>query len=50
MLCAYHHDICVHRMGWNLEPLPDGSTRATSPDGKTTLRSHGPPPVTQPSG
>jgi hypothetical protein len=37
-------------MGWNLELLPDGSTRATSPDGKTTLRSHGPPPVTQPSG
>jgi hypothetical protein len=44
MLCAYHHDVCVHRMGWNLELLPDGSTRATSPDGKTVLRSHGPPP------
>jgi Domain of unknown function (DUF222) len=49
LLCAYHHDICVHRMGWNLELLPDGSTRATSPDGKTILRSHGPPPP-QPSG
>jgi hypothetical protein len=50
LLCAYHHDICVHRLGWNLELLPDGSTRATSPDGKTTLRSHGPPPAAQPSG
>ena len=34
LLCQYHHDICVHRLGWNLELLPDGSTRATSPDGK----------------
>jgi Domain of unknown function (DUF222) len=49
MLCQYHHDICVHRMGWNLELLPDGSTRATSPDGKTILRSHGPPPAAQPT-
>ncbi len=32
MLCQYHHDICVHRMGWEFELLPDGSTRATSPD------------------
>ncbi len=50
MLCQFHHDVCVHRMGWNLELLPDGSTRATSPDGKTILRSHGPPPATQPTG
>ena len=48
LLCQFHHDICVHRLGWNLELLPDGSTRATSPDGKLTLRSHGPPPATQP--
>ena len=50
LLCNYHHDICVHRLGWKFELLPDGSTRATSPDGKTILRSHGPPPPTQPSG
>ena len=50
MLCQYHHDVCVHRMGWDLELLPDGSTRATSPDGTTTLRSHPPPPASQPSG
>ena len=50
LLCEYHHDICVHRLGWDLELLPDGSTRATSPDKQTILRSHGPPPTTQPSG
>ena len=49
MLCQYHHDICVHRLGWEIELLPDGSTRATSPDRQTVLRSHGPPPTTQPS-
>jgi hypothetical protein len=49
LLCQYHHDICVHRMGWDLELLPDGSTRATSPDRQTILRSHGPPPP-EPSG
>jgi hypothetical protein len=50
MLCQYHHDICVHRLGWEIELLPDGSTRATSPDGKTILRSHPPPPAAQPTG
>ena len=45
LLCQYHHDICIHRLGWNLELLPDGSTRATSPDRKVVLRSHGPPPA-----
>jgi hypothetical protein len=50
MLCQYHHDICIHRLGWEIELLPDGSTRATSPDRKTILRSHGPPPAAQPSG
>jgi hypothetical protein len=49
LLCQYHHDICIHRLGWEFELLPDGSTRATSPDGKSILRSHGPPPP-QPSG
>jgi hypothetical protein len=48
LLCQYHHDICVHRNGWDIELLPDGSTRATSPDKQTVLRSHGPPPP-QPS-
>ena len=50
MLCQYHHDICIHRLGWEFELLPDGSTRAASPDGQVVLRSHGPPPTTQPTG
>ena len=50
MLCQYHHDICIHRLGWEIELLPDGSTRATSPDRQVVLRSHGPPPTAQPSG
>jgi Domain of unknown function (DUF222) len=50
LLCQYHHDVCIHREGWEFELLPDGSTRARSPDGKTTLRSHGPPPRAQPTG
>jgi hypothetical protein len=50
LLCQYHHDVCIHREGWEFELLPDGSTRARSPDGKTTLRSHGPPPTAQPTG
>jgi Domain of unknown function (DUF222) len=50
VLCQYHHDICIHRNGWDIELLPDGSTRATSPDRQTILRSHGPPPKAQPSG
>ena len=50
MLCQFHHDICVHRLGWEIELLPDGSTRATSPDRQTVLRSHGPPPTPQPGG
>ena len=42
LLCQYHHDICIHRWGWEIELLPDGSTRVTSPQGQV-LRSHGPP-------
>jgi len=42
LLCQYHHDICIHRWGWEIELLPDGSVRATSPQGQV-LRSHGPP-------
>ena len=44
LLCQYHHDICIHRWGWEIELLPDGTTRATSPKGQV-LRSHGPPPA-----
>ena len=44
LLCQYHHDICVHRWGWEIELLPDGSVRANGPQGQV-IRSHGPPPA-----
>jgi hypothetical protein len=48
LLCQYHHDVCIHRNRWTLELLPDGSTRATSPDGQI-IRSHAPPPAPPPT-
>jgi len=41
-LCSFHHLTVIHRWGWTLRLHPDGSTTATSPDGRT-LHSHGPP-------
>jgi hypothetical protein len=41
-LCAFHHLIVVHRWGWILRLHPDGTTTATSPDGRI-FHSHGPP-------
>jgi hypothetical protein len=43
LLCTFHHLIAVHRWGWGIVLLPDGTVRATSPDRTRTLRSHGPP-------
>jgi hypothetical protein len=42
-LCAFHHLIVIHRWGWTLRLKPDGTTIATSPDGRRTHHSHGPP-------
>ena len=42
LFCQFHHDICIHRWGWEVELLPDGSVKATSPDGQV-IRSHDPP-------
>jgi hypothetical protein len=42
LLCRFHHLIVLHRWGWTLTSHPDGTTTATSPDGRT-LHSHGPP-------
>jgi hypothetical protein len=42
LLCRFHHLIVVHRWGWTLTCHPDGTTTATSPDGRI-LHSHGPP-------
>ena len=43
LLCQYHHDVCIHRRGWQLSLRPDGTTEARSPDGRQVLRSHAPP-------
>jgi hypothetical protein len=43
VLCQFHHDVCVHRWGWELTLHPDGTTEARSPDGTRILRSHAPP-------
>jgi hypothetical protein len=45
LLCRFHHLIVVHRWGWTLTCHPDGTTTATSPDGRV-LHSHGPPGLT----
>ena len=42
LLCQYHHDVCIHRHGWQLTLHPDGTTQARSPDGRHVLRGHAP--------
>jgi hypothetical protein len=44
LLCQYHHDICIHRWGWEIELLPDGCVIARGPAGQL-IRSHSPPPA-----
>jgi uncharacterized protein DUF222/HNH endonuclease len=43
LVCQFHHDVCIHRRGWQLTLHPDGTTEARSPDGRQILRSHAPP-------
>jgi hypothetical protein len=47
LLCQYHHDIVIHRWGWKIELLPDGSVRATGPHGQVISSQ---PPPTIPGG
>ena len=42
LFCRYHHIIVIHRWGWKITCHPNGTTTATSPDGRI-LHSHGPP-------
>jgi hypothetical protein len=44
LACNYHHDICIHRWGWKIERLPDGTLRATGPHGQI-IQSHPPPTI-----
>ncbi|HEV2377479.1 MAG TPA: DUF222 domain-containing protein [Streptosporangiaceae bacterium] len=41
-LCRFHHLVAVHDWGWQLTLHPDGTTTATSPQGRV-LHSHSPP-------
>jgi Domain of unknown function (DUF222) len=43
LVCQFHHDVCIHRWGWQLMLHPDGTTEARSPDGRQILHSHAPP-------
>ena len=43
LVCQFHHDVCIHRRGWQLIVHPDGTTQARSPDGRKILSAHPPP-------
>jgi len=43
LLCAYHHQVMIHRRGWTLIVNPDGTTTAWNKDKTKILHSHGPP-------
>jgi hypothetical protein len=42
LVCQFHHDVCIHRWGWQLILHPDGTTSAYGPHGQI-LHSHSPP-------
>jgi hypothetical protein len=42
LLCQFHHDVCIHRWGWQIILHPDGTTTAYGPRGQI-LHSHSPP-------
>ena len=44
LLCQFHHDVCIHRRGWQLILHPDGTTTAYGPNGQV-LHSHSPPTI-----
>jgi hypothetical protein len=42
LYCEYHHQVCIHRLGWKIITHPDGTSEAISPHGEI-LHSNGPP-------
>jgi hypothetical protein len=42
-LCQFHHDVCIHRNGWQIVLHPGGSVSVHGPDGQVQ-HSHSPPP------
>jgi len=43
LICFYHHQVAIHRMGWTLVRNADGTTTAWNRDRSKVLRSHSPP-------
>jgi len=43
LLCPYHHQVMIHRLGWTLILNRDGTTTAWNKDRTKTLHSHSPP-------
>jgi hypothetical protein len=43
LLCAFHHQVVIHRWGWTLVLNADGTTTAWNKDKTRVLHSHGPP-------
>jgi hypothetical protein len=43
LLCAFHHQVAIHRWDWTLVLNPDGTTTAWNKDKTKVLHSHGPP-------
>jgi hypothetical protein len=43
LICFFHHQVMIHRMGWTLVRNPDGTTTAWNRDRTKVLRSHSPP-------
>jgi hypothetical protein len=42
LFCGFHHDVCVHRWGWQVELRADGVVVATGPGGQV-IEGHPPP-------
>ncbi len=43
LLCHFHHQVVIDKLGWTLVVNPDGTTTAWNKDHTKTLHSHGPP-------
>jgi hypothetical protein len=43
LLCSYHHQVMIHRMGWTLVLNSDGTTTAWNRDKTKVIHSHSPP-------
>ena len=46
LFCWYHHQVVIHRMGWTVVLIPDGTTTTWNPSKTKVLHSHSPPAQT----